>query len=234
MSNLSFPPLFEGLATGGEDPFAIACARARAGCNAGLVTYDLRPDMVRAAIVFAPEVPLRDAAAMLPVCGVGFQNAFGALSPPEVAVHLEWNGTIRVNGGKCGTLKMAASTNDPSQEPDWLVIALDLMLWPENEETGLTPDVTALYIEGCADVEAPVLVEAWVRHTLVWINRWMDDGLRPVHQEWKPLAYGLDETVTQNGHSGTFLGVDEHFGMILNSGDETTVIPLTDILTEAL
>lgn len=233
MSSLSFPPLFEGKATGGKDPFAVACAQAREGCDAGLVTYDLRPDMVRAAIVFAPEVSLREAVVMLPVCGVGFQNAFGALAPPEVAVHLEWNGTIRVNGGKCGTLKMAASTADVDAEPDWLVVALELMLWPETEETGLTPDVTALYIEGCADVEAPVLMEAWVRHTLVWINRWMDDGLRPVHQEWKPLAHGLDEPAVENGLTGTFLGVDEHFGMILKSDDNTTVIPLTDILTEA-
>lgn len=233
MNGLSFPPLFQGLATAGQDPFAVACENARAGCDAGLVAYDLRPDKLRAAIVFAPEVPLTEAAIMLPVCAVGFQNAFGALAPPEVALHLEWNGAIRVNGGKCGSLKIAASPDETDEQPDWLVVSLELMLWPENEETGLTPDVTALYTEGCADIEAPVLLEAWVRHTLVWINRWLEDGARPVHQEWKPLAYYLDETVTQNGVTGTFIGVDEHFGMILKSDETTAVIPLTDNLAEA-
>lgn len=233
MSGLSLPPLFDGLATAGEDPFVVACMQARDGCDAGLLCYDLRPDVLRAAIVFAPEVPLREAGIMLPICGVGFQNAFGALAPPEVAIHLEWNGTIRVNGGKCGTLKMAASTHDPEIEPDWLVIGLELLLWPQSEDTGLTPDETALYNEGCGDIEAPHLLEAWVRHTLVWINRWSDEGVRPVHNEWKPLAHRMNDTVAHNDEKGTFMGVDEHFGMILKSDNTTTVIPLIDILTEA-
>lgn len=232
MSTLSLPPLFDGMATAGADPFAVACDEAQAGCDAGLMCYDLRPDVLRAAIVFAPEVSMRDAAIMLPVCGVGFQNAFGALAPPEVGVHLDWNGTIRVNGGKCGGLKMAASTRDPDEEPDWLVVGLELLLWPQTEDTGETPDETALYEEGCADIEAPQLLEAWVRHTLVWINRWSDEGPRPVHNEWKPLAHGMNEEVTQCRHTGTFMGVDEHFGMILKSGETTTLLPLTELLTE--
>ena len=232
MSGLSLPPLFDAMATAGDDPFAVAIAQAQSGCDAGLVTYDLRPDILRAAIVFAPEVALKDAVAVMPVCGVGFQNAFGALAPPEVAVHLEWGGTLRVNGGKCGSLKAAAFPTDPAATPDWLVVGLELMLWPKSEDTGLTPDETALYNEGCADIEAPQLLEAWVRHTLVWINRWLDEGTRPVHAEWKPLAHGIDTTVNIGTQSGTFLGVDEHFGMILKSDETTTIIPLTDILTE--
>jgi BirA family biotin operon repressor/biotin-[acetyl-CoA-carboxylase] ligase len=37
---------------------------------------------------------------------------------------------------------------------------------------GQTPISTSLYVEGCADVEPPTLVEAWSRHTLNWITRW--------------------------------------------------------------
>lgn len=232
MSELSFPPLFTGDAVTGQNPFDAACARARDGCDAGLVLYELRPDVLRAALIFAPEVPLREAAMMLPICGIGFQNALGALAPPEVAVHLEWAGNIRVNGAVAGSLKIAASTDDPEAEPDWLVVGLELALWPEAEETGLTPDVTALFTEGCADVEAPRLLEAWTRHTLVWINRWVDDGPRPVHAEWSGLAHGLQKPVTHRAQSGTFIGTDENFGMILQSGDATTIIPLTEILTD--
>ncbi|MDP2738655.1 MAG: P-loop NTPase [Pseudorhodobacter sp.] len=36
------------------------------------------------------------------VCAVGAQNALGALAPPESAVHLDWTGGIRLNGGHCG------------------------------------------------------------------------------------------------------------------------------------
>lgn len=231
MSDLSFPPLFRGEAVMGQDPFLTACIRAAKGCDPGLVVYQLRPDVLRAALVFAPEVPLRAAAIMLPLCGIGFQNALGALAPPEVAVHLDWAGNIRVNGGVAGKLTAAASTTLPEAEPDWLVVGLELALWPENEDTGLTPDVTALFTEGCADVEAPALLEAWTRHSLLWINRWLDDGPRPIHAEWTGLAHGLKQPVTIGAETGIFVGVDEAFGMILRSGDATAIIPLTDILT---
>ncbi|MCX8227816.1 MAG: hypothetical protein OTI35_17230, partial [Sulfitobacter sp.] len=99
MTTLQLPPLFSARNAKGGDPFALACEAAEVGCDAGLVIYDLGAADLRAAIVFAPDVPLGDAAAMLPICGVGFQNALGALAPPEVGVHLGWDGGIDLNGG---------------------------------------------------------------------------------------------------------------------------------------
>ncbi|ABG32431.1 DUF4444 domain-containing protein [Roseobacter denitrificans] len=232
MTALSFPPLFQGQDTRGEDPLRFACARAASGCDAGLVCHDLRADVLRASLVFAPEVPLQKAAIMLPICGIGFQNALGALAPPEIAVHLDWAGGIRINGGTAGGLKMVASPPSPDQIPDWMVVGLELALWPASAETGNTPDVTALISEGCGDVEAPALLEAWVRHTLVWISRWSEDGPRPVHTEWSGLVHGLGEATQMHGLTGVFKGVDEDFGMILQSDDDTRIIPITDILTE--
>jgi|28_taG_2_1085356.scaffolds.fasta_scaffold00085_21 biotin-(acetyl-CoA carboxylase) ligase len=228
---LSFPPLMSGEAvTGLEDPFETACKRAVLGCDAGLVVYNLAPDTVRAALVFAPEVPLSQAMAMLPTCGVGFQNALGALAPPEVAVHLEWNGAIRINGARCGTLRAAASTSDPAEVPDWLVIGLELPLWPADGDGGDSPDQTALYAEGCADVEAPALIESWARHCLHWINRWEEEGAKHLHADWRELAHGIGEPVQEGGFSGTFLGIDEAFGMLLRDDETTHLIPLTELL----
>ncbi|WP_083096241.1 biotin/lipoate--protein ligase family protein [Pseudophaeobacter leonis] len=228
MSDPAFPPLMSGLAvTGQEDPFETACQRAVLGCDAGLVVHNLAPDCLRAALVFAPEVPLSKAMAMLPTCGIGLQNALGALAPPEVAVHLEWGGGLRINGARCGTLRVAASTTDPNEVPDWLVVGLQLPLWPASEDGGETPDETALYAEGCADVKAPALLESWARHTLHWISRWEEDGLEPLHAEWRGLAHGLGEDGTWYGATGTFLGVDEDFGMLLRDQDTTHLIPLT-------
>ncbi len=228
MSEIAFPPLMSGLAvTGQEDPFETACQRAVLGCDSGLLTYNLSADLMRAALVFAPEVPLLKAMAMLPTCGIGLQNALGALAPPEVAVHLEWGGGLRINGGRCGRLRVAASTSDPEATPDWLVVGLELPLWPASEDTGETPDQTALYAEGCADVKAPALLESWARHALHWIARWEEDGVEPLHAEWRGLAHGLGEAGQWNGASGTFLGVDEDFGMLLREADTTRLIPLT-------
>lgn len=227
--DITFPPLMWGEVAHG-DAMEHACLRATMGCDAGLVSYNLGGSEMQAALVFAPEVPLADAMAMLPLCGVGFQNALGAIAPPEVAVHLEWNGGIRVNGAQCGHFRAMASDTDPEQVPDWLVIGFTLPLLPENDTPGETPDRTSLYAEGCADVSPARLLEAWARHTLNWITRWESEGTRALHNEWRGLAHGIGEDVTQNGLTGSFLGVDERFGMLLRDDNATHLIPLTTVL----
>ena len=231
-TELSFPPLLWGEEVT-TDALEHACMRAAAGCDAGLVAWRAAPDVVQGALVFAPEVPLQQAMAMLPVCGVGFQNALGVLAPPEVSVHLDWSGGILVNGAACGRFRVFASDHDPQAVPAWLVVGFTLPLLPASDRPGDTPDQTALYAEGCADVQPPALVEAWARHTLNWINRWEDEGGRTLHAEWRGLAHGISEDVVQDGRSGTFLGVDEAFGMLLRTEDGTDVIPLTTLLEEA-
>ncbi|MEL6587439.1 MAG: DUF4444 domain-containing protein [Pseudomonadota bacterium] len=230
---LSFPPLMSGEAVQ-ADALGHAARRATLGCDAGLVTYVTGAASLEAALVFAPEVPLARAMAMLPLCGVGFQNALGALAPPEVAVHLAWDGGIRVNGASCGHLSVQASHSDALGVPDWLVIGLTVPVLPDRDDLGTTPDQTALYAEGCADVQVPDLIEAWARHTLHWITRWDGEGNRPIHAEWRGLAHGIGDAATQDGHSGTFVGVDEDFGMLLREdAGETHLIPLTTLLEEA-
>lgn len=224
-----FPPLFSGREVS-DDPFSEAQAQAALGCEAGLVCYHLGANKLSGAIVFAPDVALRSAATMLPICGIGFQNALGALAPPEVGVHLGWDGIIKINGARCGALSIAASETTPEDVPDWLVIGLTLPLWPHSDSPGNTPEETTLYAEGCVDVDAIALLEAWVRHTLVWINRWMDDGTKAIHAEWRGLADGLGEEIEIIGKSGSFMGVDEHFGMLLRQDETTDLIPLTKLL----
>jgi len=233
---VTFPPLLQGQAVEGTtDPFDKACALATLGCDSGVLVYNISADRLRAAIVFAPEVPLEQAMAVFCTCGVGFQNALGALAPPEVAVYLGWSGEILVNGGVAGTLRVAASTNDPAIEPDWLVVGLTVDLIPPSDDApGDQPDRTALYMEGCGDVSPIRLLESWARHTLVWINRLTEDGNQALHAEWRGLVHGMGEDVTMayNGQtlSGTFLGVDEDFGMLIRNDDTTHLVPLSSRL----
>ncbi len=110
MTEPVFPPLLTGHPVQGrEAPFDRAQAMAALGCDSGTVVYNIQADHLRVAVVFAPEVQLQDAMAMLPLCAVGFQNALGSLAPPEVAVHLGWDGLICVNGARCGAFRTAAS-----------------------------------------------------------------------------------------------------------------------------
>ncbi|GAA6161002.1 hypothetical protein NBRC116589_31760 [Ruegeria sp. HU-ET01832] len=227
MSEPVFPPLLVGHPVqGGQDPFQRAQAMAALGCDAGTVVYNIQADRLRVAIVFAPEVPLQDAMAMLPLCAVGFQNALGALAPPEVAVHLDWDGPICVNGAKCGMFQVAASSTAPEEEPDWLIVGWELALLQTSDAPGENPDITALYDEGCAEVSPTQMVESWSRHMLTWLNRWQEDGNAPLHAEWMGLLRGVGEPFD----TGVFLGADERFGMLIRDGAETTLRPLTDLL----
>ena len=231
-ASLTFPPLMWGEAAS-DSAFEHAVMKATLGCDAGLVAYKLGADVLEGALVFAPEVPLSRAMVMLPLCGGGVQNALGALAPPEVAVHLDWFGGIRVNGARCGAFQAMASDIDPAATPDWLVIGFTLPLVPALEDTGITPDETALFAEGCADVSPPHLLEAWARHTLNWLNRWEGTGNASLHTAWRALAHGVGEEVENQSLKGTFVGVDEDFGMLLRDAETTHLIPLTTVLETA-
>ena len=82
-------------------------------------------------------------------------------------------------------------------------------------------------------MDAPALLESWARHSLVGINRWEADGVAPLHKEWRPLARNIGETVQIQDKSGTFLGVDERFGLLLRHDETTTLIPMTTLLENA-
>lgn len=226
---LTLPPLMWAQETA-TDAMEHAAMQATLGCDAGLLSHAIGATQMQAALVFSPEVPLGQAMTMLPLCGVSFQNALGALAPPEVAVHLDWNGGLRINGASCGDFRVLASESDAQAIPDWLVVGFTLPLIPGSDDTGETPDRTALYSEGCADVAPRALLEAWARHTLNWIARWESEGAGALRANWRGLAHGIGEQVEQNGLTGTFLGVDDGFSMLLRIGDETRTIPLVTLL----
>jgi len=236
-----FPPLMKGLAAGPANPMVIACTEAARGTDAGLLPWSLTDERLRAALVLAPEEQLHSAMAAFCACGVGLQNAIGALAPPETAVHLEWTGGIRLNGGHCGGLHVAASTRDPAAMPDWIVVGLELTLTlPDSDqlEPGQTPEWTALAHEGCGELDPLALLESWARHSLVWLHE-LDSasGRASLYREWKGLVWKLGEAITvplpDARPQGTFLGVDEDFGMILKPGTgDARLIPLTTLLEE--
>ena len=230
MTEPTFPPMMSGLAVNGPtDAFATACNKAVIGCDAGLVVYNAAADRLSAALVLTPDVPLRKAVAMMPLCAVGLQNALGALAPPEVAVHLEWTGALRINGARCGNVKIASSDTEADKEPNWIVVGFSIPLLMVGEG-GDSPEETALYEEGCADILPEQLLESWSRHTLNWIARWEDEGNAPLHAEWRGLAHGVGEPIEIEGLSGTYLGIDEDFGMLLRDNETPHAIPLTRLL----
>ncbi len=229
----SFPPLFRGEALrAGLDPLDKAVTMGMREADPGLIVWSEDIGSMRAAVLLAPETPLADAAGVAFAALLGVSVSFGALAPPEVAVHFDWPFGIRVNGARCGQVRVAASTADPEQTPDWLAIAIDVPVLPVAIEPGEDPDRTTLHDEGCAEIEAQRLIEAWSRHMLVWINRFVDDGLAPLHAAWRDKCDKLGEQVSAPAE-GVFVGMDELGGMLLKTPEGTRAIPLTEMLEAA-
>ncbi len=226
----SFPPLLRGEPLpAGLDPFDKAVAAGMLGADPGLLVWSEDMSALRAAVLLAPEMPLSRAAGAAFAATLGFSDALGALAPPEVAVHFDWPFGLRVNGARCGGLRAAASTSDPEVEPDWMVLGLTVPVLPLAMEPGADPGRTTLHDEGCADLTATQLVESWSRHFLVWIHRFTDEGLAPLHAAWRDRCDRLGEAV-ETPAPGVFMGLDELGGMLLRTGAETRLIPLTDML----
>lgn len=226
---LEFPPLLTGIAVAG-DPVQAALASVADEVEPGTVFYGSDPARLQTAIVLAPEEPLSSAARVAFAMALGLNDALGALAPPEVGVHLTWPDRIKVNGAHCGTLTLAASTDDPHAEPDWLIVGLEVpLILPGATEPGHDPDRTSLHEEGCAGLLSPDLIEAWSRHMMNWLHIYLTEGFEPLHREWRAKADGLGEPVTYP-ETGTFLGLDEWGGMILKTGSATRILRLTDHL----
>ncbi|RMH48519.1 MAG: hypothetical protein D6688_01860 [Alphaproteobacteria bacterium] len=232
-----FPPLMRGMAVlPGDDPLAAAITAAATGTDPGLVSYRLDPAALEAALVLAPETTLERAMPAVFCAAHGFADALGALAPPEVGVHFEWPAGFRVNGARCGGLRAAASCRDADAEPDWLVIGISVPFRGlDPDAPGRTADVTVLAEEGCADIPPVALLEAWCRHTLVWLNTFLDDGMRKVHEAWRARAHAMGKPVEVNlpgaRASGVFRGLDEWGNMLLARPDGTTgLVPLVAML----
>ncbi|MBW0148518.1 biotin/lipoate--protein ligase family protein [Marinobacter arenosus] len=219
-----FPPLLSGeLVPRHTDPFDKAVSRAIAGVDSGTIFYSGEDDALRAALVLAPETPLEEAIQAVYVAQLGLAESLGALAPPEVPVYFQWPDRIKVNNAVCGGVRFAADVSDPEAYPNWLVIGIDVPFAPVGAEPGEHPNQTCLREEGCGDITPMALLESWSKHTLLWLNYFMDSGFERVHQEWRPRCDTLGKIVDQP-KPGLFVGLDEKGRMLLRQ----------DVMTETL
>ena len=232
----TFPPLLTGIPVPARtDPLqkALAAAQTSDEVEPGRVHYAETDDRFRVALTLAPEEPMAHAVRVSLAVMLGLADALGALAPPEVAVHFDWPFGVKVNGAHCGDLRLALDTTDPETEPDWLIIAVDLAVAIEpGRIPGVQKDRTTLHDEGCGDITVPALIESWSRHALVWIQRYLEEGIDPILAAWKAKCDGIGAEVAAHG-GGTFMGLTPDGGMLLRTGEGTRVIALHEAMEPA-
>lgn len=234
----TFPPMMTGTGVSAPArPLPYATAGARNGTlGAGDVIWARNMSAMDWAIVLEPEVPLRKAMQMAPLALVATGDCIGALTPPQVGLMFRWPDSVHVNGATAGHIEVVASTTDPDEIPDWIVLRVYVQLKRDNDtEPGERPDITSLDEEGCPDLTRTGMIESYSRHFLTWLNTWTEDGFKPIHNAWLQRAHGLQEpfllaSPKLNVH-GSFTGLDEDGNMLLTDDAGTTqLVTLADAL----
>lgn len=237
-----FPPLMTGHAVKApQQPFPHACEEAAAGrLGAGDVVWARNLDRLQLAVVLEPDVERIRAREMLFVAMVALGDCLGALAPPEVAVTWGWPRNVYINGAKLGALSLKiAPEEDENGAPAWMIVAMDLPIKPDPKgpEPGLFVNRTTLFDEGCVELDRTALIESYCRHLLTWIHNWGEEGFRPVHEAWMFRANGRGEkiAIAYGGEelTGTFLGLDDHGNMLLNSESGAALLHVETALDEA-
>ena len=179
--SLDLPPLLSDIAVMADvDPMEAAQSAAAEGVDAGTVFWSLRDDRVEAAMVLAPEAPLRRALTVVYAMQQGVTDAIGALGPPEISALWAWPDALILNGARVGRMRAASQTDDLGATPDWLIVALSLrrLARGRRRQRRAAGDETSFAEEGLGDLTTPDLTAAWARHALYWITRW-DEGRAP-------------------------------------------------------
>jgi len=210
------PSLFRPVALReGGDALARAAALAPEH-GAGTLAWVSAYARAEAAVVLEPEMPLRAARLAFHLAANALADTVVALGPPELLVQLRWPGTLLVNHGACGRLRLAAPPGAAEEAvPDWLVVGMELCLaLPGGQEPGLDPGVTSLHEEGFERaVSAADLTASWARHLMAGLDEWQARGPRRLAE--RSLARLVDAT----DRPGLRRGLDPGSGDLVLEGD---------------
>ncbi|WP_420403102.1 biotin/lipoate--protein ligase family protein [Nisaea sp.] len=237
---LSFPPIYRPCRVlPGTCAEAAAAEAARGGADPASFYWLDSADRLDCAIVLGPDRPFSETLSAVHVAMVALGDCLGAQVPPQVEVLFGWPDRLIVNGGLAGGVSLTvdpALWDDPTDPvPDWAVLGVRLAMTPSEDapEPGMTRQRTTLLDEGCGDLTTGDLLESFSRHFLLWTNRYLSEGLRPIADNWLPRAAKRGETVALKfaGREwrGKLLGLDETGGLVLGES-KTPVVPLTEVL----
>ncbi|MEK9910475.1 MAG: biotin/lipoate--protein ligase family protein [Candidatus Puniceispirillum sp.] len=225
------PPLLTAVEVPtGQDVLAKAIAVAPT-TEVGTVFYSQDVEHMRIAIRLAPEVPLQAAGQMLFAMMIGLGDSIGALAPPEVAVTYQLPGYVLLNKGRAAVVRLSVDPAAGSEDvPSWMIVSADVRIgqasgqdstWYHQEGV----EQTSLAEEGGGYISRTRLVESSARHFLVWVNRWSDDGFRPLYDSWMQRLDKNSPIAFADQAQGEWLGLDEHGGALIKLDGKPVVIP---------
>lgn len=179
------------------------------------------PGNLYLSLVLRPDCTAAEAAQLGFVAALGVGEAVGSVALPGVEVHYKWPNDV-LFGGRKGAGILLESRMSPEGGLDWLVlgVGVNVKSFPE----GLDVEATSLQYEGATpDLSEVDMLEAFARHFLVWVNRWLEDGFAPVREAWLHHAKGLGEAIEvrlpKESLTGVFRDLDGQGALMLELPD---------------
>jgi len=194
----------------------------------GTVFYAEAGGIACFSVVLAPDVPAVQAAQMFHAMMVGVGDAIGALAPPEVEVNYLFPGYVLLNRGRAGTVQVSV---DPAaglqDEPAWMVASVAVRIDADMAAVLAdgVHDETSLIEESATAISGTRIIEASCRHFLAWLNRWEEDGFRPVFDAWNHRAITDTAVELETGTIADWVGLDEDGQALLRIDGKVIAMP---------
>ena len=186
-------------------------------------------------LILRPEAPIAEAAQLSFVAAVAMGEAIGTVSPP-IEVTYKWPNDVLLQGSKVAGI-LLESRAAPDGTLDYLLLGCGVNVAHFPQDLNLT--ATSMHYEGVPrDVSAADLLEAFSRHFLSRVSRWVDDGFGPVRRAWLRHAAGLGEAIEvrlpRETLTGRFKDLDSDGCLLLelDGGEERRISSGEVYLTE--
>ncbi len=209
-------------AEGAEDGTLVWAREQTGGRGRQGRVWSSPPGNLYFSLVLRPDCTPAEAAQLGFVAGLALGEAIGSVVPPLIEVTYKWPNDLLLNGRKAGGI-LLESRSAPDGTLDYLILGLgaNLALFPEDTSF----PATSLHFEGATEVDAVMLLEAFARYFMSWVNRWLDEGFAPVRRAWLHHAHGLGEEIEvrlpRETLKGTFKDLDERGILVLDLADGT-------------
>ena len=210
------------LALGGaEDGTLVWSLRQTAGKGRRGRSWDSPPGNLYLSVILRPECPVARAAQLGFAAALALGDAVGSVAPPLIEVTYKWPNDVLFNDRK-GAGVLLESSLSPDGRLDWLVLGIGVNVRSYPSDTPYP--ATSLHFEGAPPALGPViLLEAFSRHLLSWVNRWLEDGFVPLRKAWLRHACSLGETIVvrlpKETLEGRFETLDDDGALMLGLPD---------------
>jgi BirA family biotin operon repressor/biotin-[acetyl-CoA-carboxylase] ligase len=188
------------------------------------------PGNLYLSLVLRPDCAPADAAQLGFVAALGAGAALAGVMPPMIDLRYKWPNDILLNRRKAAGILLETESAG-ADRLEWLILGLGINVARRPSDTAFP--ATSLHEEGAAEATVEAVLEAFSRHFLNWVNRWLDDGFAPVRAAWRKSAISLGEAIRvrlpQGELEGIFEDVDADGALLLRMGGAVRRITAGDV-----